>query len=165
MKDIKTILAALAFGEYSRGVFGFAARLAGAFDADLIVANVINIRDVESVQQIESMGYKVSSENYVRGIREEREKKLAEFVKETAFPEARLKTIFKVGNPIDALLRILLTENIDMAVMGPKGRTDLQHILLGSVAEKMLRRSPVTIVSYRDEQYAERMRKRIDPDD
>ena len=40
---------------------------------------------------------------------------------------------------------------IDMIVMGVKGRTDLQHAFVGSVADKIFRRSPVTVISYRDE--------------
>ncbi len=45
--------------------------------------------------------------------------------------------------------------------MGVKGRTDLEHILIGSVAEKLFERSPVTVISYRDEKSRQRLKKRI----
>jgi len=73
----------------------------------------------------------------------------------------RIHTIFKVGNPVDELLKVAVEEKADMIVMGTKGRTDLAHVLVGSVAEKVFRRSPVPVVSYRDKKTAERMRQRI----
>ena len=72
-----------------------------------------------------------------------------------------VETITKVGNPIDELLKLIVKERIDMVVMGIKGRTDLEHVLVGSVADKLFRRSPVPVVSYRDEKNAQRLRKRI----
>jgi nucleotide-binding universal stress UspA family protein len=48
-----------------------------------------------------------------------------------------------------------------MIVMGVKGRTDLQHVFVGSVADKIFRRSPVTVISYRDENHAEHLKKNI----
>ena len=71
------------------------------------------------------------------------------------------KFIFKVGNPVRDLLDVGIAENVDMIIMGIKARTGLEHILIGSVAEKVFRRSPITVVSYREENLAKRMRKRL----
>ena len=73
----------------------------------------------------------------------------------------RVRTIIRVGNPLDELLKITVDEDVQMLVMGVRGRSDLEHIFIGSIAEKLFRRSPVTIVSYRDEKSARRLRKRI----
>jgi hypothetical protein len=58
-------------------------------------------------------------------------------------------------------LKIALRENVDLIVMGLKGRSEIEHVLVGSVAEMMFRRSPITIVSYLGQKEAERLRKRV----
>ena len=149
MTKIDKILAALCFSERSKGVFDYAATLAMGLNADLVVANIINIRDVQALGTIESMGFRVDPEDYVRGVKEERREMLEKEILSVHFPREKLKIIFRLGHPYDELLKIIRDENIDMVVMGTKGRTNLEHVLLGSVAEKMFRHSPVPVVSYR----------------
>lgn len=161
MKDIRKIMVAIAFYEYAEDLFGYAAGLASSMNADLIVVNVINARDVEAIRKVTQMGYEVDGEHYVQSIMDERKQALSEFIANAGFPEDRVKIVFKVGNPIDELLDVTLDEGIDMIVMGPRGRSDLQHVLIGSVASKLFRRSPVTVVSYRDERHARRVKRRF----
>jgi nucleotide-binding universal stress UspA family protein len=161
MDTVKKVMVALAFSEYAEGTFKFAAQFARCAEAELIVASVINARDVESVRTISAMGYEVDGEHYVQSIKDERRQVLETIVAQTTFPRDRIRTIFLVGNPIDELLRLVLQESIDVIVMGPKGRTDLEHVLVGSVAEKIFRRSPATVISYRADKVAERYRERI----
>lgn len=161
MNDFKKILVSLSFADLSIAIFNYAAKLAKHLDAKLVVLNVINIRDVEAIQTISSMGYNVDSGEYIRGIEEERKTFLENLVKDSLFPMERVRIVFQVGNPIDEILKTALKEKVDMIVMGPKGKTNLEHVLIGSVAEKVFRRSPFTIVSFRDEEYAKRLAKRI----
>lgn len=162
MKKIDKIMVALAFAEHSKGLFTFAADLATSLHADLIVVSVINERDVQAVRRVSSMGYDVDGEHYISGVRDERLELLSTYIRDAGFPAEQVKPVVRVGNPIRELLHATLEENVDMIVMGPKGRTDLEHVLVGSVAEKMFRRSPATIVSYRDESQAAALRKKIE---
>ena len=161
MNKTQKIMVALAFSEYAEGIFGYAAGLAKRLDAELIVVSVINSRDVQAVGTISSMGYEVDSEHYVANIKNERQSQLDGFVKAHAFPSDKIKTVIRVGDPADELLKTALKESVDMIVMGIKGRTNLEYMFVGSVAEKMFRRSPVPIVSYRDEINAKRLKNRI----
>jgi hypothetical protein len=70
MKNVKKVLVALAFSEYAKGTFSFAAQFAQCADAELIVASVINSRDVESVQTISAMGYEVDGSHYIQSIKD-----------------------------------------------------------------------------------------------
>jgi nucleotide-binding universal stress UspA family protein len=63
---------------------------------------------------------------------------------------------------VKELLKIAIKEDVDLMIMGIKSCSNLEYALIGSVAEKVFRRSPVSILSYRDEQHAERLRKHID---
>ena len=107
------------------------------------------------------VGYEVDGEHYVESIRNERKALLEGYVSKTSFPAERLKVRLPVGNPLEELLKTIVREDVQMVVMGVKERSDLEHIFVGSVAEKIFRRSPVTVVSYRDEESAERLRKRV----
>ena len=161
MDDIKKILVALDFTPYSEGTFNYAAKIALNLNAELIIGSIINKRDVTAVNRITSMGYDIDSEHYVDGIKEERKKMLEQFLATSSFNPENVRLIFKIGNPVDELLKLIVKEHIDMVVMGVKGRTGLEHVLIGSVADKLFHNSPVPVVSFRDEKNAERLRKKI----
>ncbi len=161
MNEIKKILTALAFSGFSSGVFSYAAKLARCMDAEIVVANIIDSRDVQTVSTITSMGYEVDGDNYVDSIKNERLVKLNGFIKESALPPEKIQTIFRVGNPSVELLKIAVEEDVDLIVMGIKAHPDWEHFFIGSVAEKLFRRSPATIVFYRDKKQKKQLKQRI----
>jgi nucleotide-binding universal stress UspA family protein len=161
MDDVKKIMVPLTLNLDSEGLFNYSAQVATLLNAQLIVASIINSRDISAIAMVTSLGYNVDSEHYVEGVKAEREKILEQFLGQSSFNRENVRTIIKVGNPVDELLKLIVKENIDMIVMGVKGRTDLEHILVGSVAEKLFRRSPVPVISYRDEKSSKRLRKKI----
>lgn len=149
MPGVNKILVAICFSEYCPGTFAYATRLATQLQAELVLANVINIRDVQAIGKIESMGYSISAKDYVKGVKEERRAELDKMLADSGFPKEKSKSILKVGHPFEELLRITKEEKVDMVIMGAKGRSNVEHLLVGSVAEKMFRHSPVTVASYR----------------
>jgi nucleotide-binding universal stress UspA family protein len=155
------IMVAVAFTEYSAELLDYAAGIADSIGAEMIVVNIINSRDVEAVSTIAAMGYELDSKQYVSGIEAERRLALEKMLEKISFPAERIRSVFKVGHPVEELLRIALKENVNLIVMGIKGRSDLEHMLVGSVAEKVFRRSPIPILSYRDTKNAERLKKHI----
>jgi nucleotide-binding universal stress UspA family protein len=161
MGQTKKILVAMASTEHSRGIFDFAATLATGLESQILIVSIINSRDIDAVRQVTEMGYEVDGDKYVAGIKETRQQEMDAILRHSRFPRTRIQTIIRVGNPVEELLKIAMHESVDMVVMGTKGRTDLKHILMGSVAEKMFRRSPVTIVSYRSAAQAEKLKKHL----
>ncbi len=161
MDFIKKVMVAVGFTEYSEGLLAYAARIAETMQAELLIVNIINVRDVEAIGSIAAMGYEVDSEHYVSGIKEERQQALNAILAKILLPAEKIRAIFQIGHPVDELLKIAMHEKIDLLVMGVKGRSNLEHVLVGSVAEKVFRRSPVPVLSYRDTKSAARLKKHI----
>ena len=51
------------------------------------------------------------------------------------------------GDPATEILKTIETEDMDMVIMGTHGRKGLEHIILGSVAENVVRKSPVPVMT------------------
>lgn len=162
MKQIKKIMVPLAFSPYSQGIVEYAVMLAKSLNVEkLIFVSVVNQRDVDAVETITSFGYEVDGDQYVKDIEKARVDALDEMLKDVDFPDERMKLIITVGKPADKLLKHAIKHEVDMIVMGVKAKSEIVHAFTGSVAEKLFRRSPITIVSYREESIAGKLRKRI----
>ena len=59
----------------------------------------------------------------------------------------RVTTEAVVGAPVDRILRAVRSTKADLVVMGTHGRGLVGHVLLGSVAERVVRQSPVPVVT------------------
>lgn len=162
MVKIHKIMVPVAFSRHSADLIIYAASLAKDLGAEMIMANVINVRDVEMLQKISSYGYTIDEEQYVKDLEKERLAELRTVLEKIDFPDDRISFIFRVGRPTKTLLKLALQENVDMIVMGIRDRDDFIHSLTGSVAEKIFRRSPITVVSFRDEKNAGHLLKRLE---
>jgi universal stress protein A len=54
------------------------------------------------------------------------------------------------GDPATAIVERASSGKYDLLVLGTHGRTGLSHLLLGSVAEKVVRRAPCAVLTVRD---------------
>ncbi len=53
------------------------------------------------------------------------------------------------GEPASAIVRLAKDEDVDMIVMGTHGRTGLSRMLMGSVAEAVVRRAECPVLTYK----------------
>lgn len=61
-------------------------------------------------------------------------------------PTIPVQHVFLEGDPAAEIIRYAAAANIDLIVMGTHGRTGLERLLLGSVAEKVLRGAPCSVL-------------------
>ncbi len=69
------------------------------------------------------------------------------------YPYAKTNKISEEGIPAETILQLARTHKADMIVMGTHGRKGLGHLLLGSVAENVVRHSliPVLVIPSKKE--------------
>ena len=51
------------------------------------------------------------------------------------------------GDPATEILKMIESEGIDLVVMGTHGRKGLEHTIFGSVAENVVKKSPVPVLT------------------
>jgi len=51
------------------------------------------------------------------------------------------------GNPSQEILRIIQEKGVDLVVMGARGRSPLELLMFGSVAHRVVKRSPVPVLT------------------
>jgi nucleotide-binding universal stress UspA family protein len=77
--------------------------------------------------------------------REQLEKKLLAEVPEEI--QNRVETTILFGVPFVEIIKAARDKDIDLIVIGTHGRTGLAHMLIGSVAEKVVRKAPCPVLS------------------
>ena len=153
MKTIKTILAACDLSPYTPQVLDYAMAAAKGFNSRIILANIINRRDIEAIEYAVHRAFLVEKDVSIAEARHqfilEREDALKAFAMEHDAADLMFKTIVRIGVPFQELIDIVKAEAADLVVMGTKGRTNLQEVLLGGTATKIFRHCPVPVFSVR----------------
>ena len=117
--------------------------IAERFDATVHVLSVVDTRN-----RFESPASGLSAEAW-REAEAERADHAIEATVAALSGAVPVETDVVDGVPKTAVLDYVDDEGMDMVVMGTHGRTGLDHYLVGSVAEKVVRRSPVPVVTVR----------------
>lgn len=68
-------------------------------------------------------------------------KKVQQMLIEKIFKENKIWTFVEDGNPYEVILKVADEWNANIIVLGTHGRTGLSHLLMGSIAEKVIRHS------------------------
>lgn len=65
--------------------------------------------------------------------------------------------IVRRGSPVEEIIRFARAEHVDVIVIATHGRTGLAHVLIGSVAEKIVRYSSVPVLSVKPKEISQKL--------
>lgn len=141
MPKIKKILAPTDFSELSKLGLRYAFELARDTGAELIVYHAIDFGDEWAEPKREIAAYP--------DILEHSRKKLDSFLMANFADHMNLvevRTSVEIGTPTKSIDEKATSDEVDMIVMSTHGRTGLEHIILGSVTEKVVARAPCPVL-------------------
>ena len=146
MTSLRIILVPSDFSETSDVARGYAKELVRRFDGVLHLLHVVSDADISPGTEA---FWGVSAQELQRRRVAEATAKLEGLCsaeEQTAF---RVQTVVEVGTPFVVIVRYARRHGVDLIVMGTHGRGAVKHLLLGSVAEQVVRQAPCPVLTVR----------------
>jgi nucleotide-binding universal stress UspA family protein len=137
-----TILVPVDFSGCSRGGLRYAIDFANEIGARIILLHATYL------------GYIYSSEGTAiydvpalqKAARKNAERHMRELVRTVNFGRAKFETAFTDGSPVLDICAFAKDHNVDLIATATHGLTGLEHILIGSIAERVVRHAPCAVL-------------------
>ena len=138
MESSKTILVPTDFQDASLDALAAARELAGRLGLEIVLLHTYTIPVVV---------YPGFDPIIAPGLPEEIGGTAKTALEKLAAEHGGLRSILRAGDPATEILRVIDELKPAMVAMGTHGRSGLTHLLLGSVTEKIVRASPVPVLT------------------
>jgi nucleotide-binding universal stress UspA family protein len=139
--EIRTILVPSDFSEYSEKAFTWAVAMAEKWRSRLLLLHVVP-RPSYPPMVLETFNLA----DFESSLRAEAEARAREFIGKSQPGPVEVETRVMVGEPFADICQSAAQEQVDLIIMGSHGRTGLSHVLLGSVAERVVRHAPCPVL-------------------
>lgn len=143
----KNILFCTDFSENSHYAFTYALDLAKTYKSLLLLLHV-----KPPLVYPEQLSIYLPSEKIEELVKSQKDE-MAHLLKENYLKKMdrfkNFRVVFKEGEPFVEIIRMAKKEFANLIVMGTHGRTGLDHVLFGSTAERVVRKSPCPVLTIR----------------
>ena len=136
--EIRHILAPTDFSEHATQAVTTAFELAQTFGAKLSLLHVIEV-------PVYAIEVALPLEDLERDAR----RALARLLPEAAAAHVDVTRLVDMGVPYQKIVEMATAEEVDLIVMATHGHTGLSHLVLGSVAERVVRLAPCPVLTIR----------------
>lgn len=145
MAPFRKILVPVDFSAHSEEALRVALEMAHMFDASVTLTTVFQA-PIYSLPEGAFLAFPTEFANATIAARKSLEDLAA---KARATSTAPIATEMLEGVPFRAIIGFARSNEFDLIVMGTHGRTGIQHALIGSVAEKVVRKAPCAVLTIR----------------
>jgi len=144
---INRILVPVDFADMTGKVLDYAGFLARTFDAVLEILYVLHVPHfTEAGTWLEPVISPSVEQDVTRQLEDTVSKKLEDFAAGCREKGLRVEAKIRNGVPFAEILACAEEDDADMIVMGSQGRTGISHFLVGSVAERVMRRARCSVL-------------------
>jgi len=149
--EIKTILAPTDFSDHSEMAVRYACQIAERLGSELrllhVLSEIIPAGPDPLLMPVMPTEYYTESEDKAR-------ETLDHLLDPTWGRPASVVTAVQWGSPVETIVSYALDNRVDLIVIATHGRTGFSHVLLGSVAERIVREAPCPVLTIRDRKRA-----------
>ena len=142
---IGKILVPVDFSEHSRKALRYALAFANQFDAEVTLVHIVE----QMVYPGDWMYPPLAVTDFAS---EKREQMIERLRSLDAGSGVRTNHVVRLGRAWQEVVEIARESQTDMIILATHGYTGLKHVLLGSVAEKIVRHAPCPVLSVRPEE-------------
>ena len=147
MVTLKRIVVATDFGEAADVAFAYGRELARTFGAAL---DVLHVADNVLARGYAAEGFMASYPELQRDVEEAALKRLEALVCDEDRAVLNARTVSRVStSPALAIVDYAREARADLIIMGTHGRGAMAHLLMGSVAERVVRTAPCPVLTVR----------------
>jgi len=139
----KKVLFCTDFSENADYAFDFAYGIAKRDEGLLYILHIILENPYKAYAEV--MITVEDLEKLQKAIEEDLDNKFREHYVERIKNGTEFEIVTISGREDEEILKFAKKENVDIIVMGTHGRTGIEHVLFGSVAERVLRHSPFPV--------------------
>lgn len=151
MKAIKRILVATDFSDCSREAVDYALSFSDRLGAELTVVHVFERPVYFEVGVAHSLQLQHNVDQWIRELKQEISQQMDALVKQLQGRAPAVRAVMNDGAPVEEILKAARETSADLIVIGTHGRTGLPHVLLGSVAERVVRNAPCPVLTVRSQ--------------
>jgi len=147
--NLRIILVPFDFGDPASHALAYAKALAGPFDASLHVLHVVPNPYLATYLPASPDAAFSIPPGLIEELTADAEARLERVLPATERAAFRARTFVVTGDARNEIVQHATREHVDLIVMGTHGRTGAAHLLLGSVAERVVRASPCPVLTVR----------------
>lgn len=142
-QKVERVLFPIELVELTREIIPWVELMAGRLEAELHVLHVIPDPDYWSASYAMSPSRFDDKQGLISSV----EKEVADFCDRNISKELPTRVHVEIGDPLDKILDFIESESISMVILGTHARRGLGRLFLGSVAERVIKTSPVPVIS------------------
>jgi nucleotide-binding universal stress UspA family protein len=143
--EIRQILAPTDFSEYSKQAVTRAHELAQTFGARLLLLHVVE----PPVYPAEVFLPSAVGTTLIDDLERQARLDLAHLLPKAKHAKVEVMCLVAVGTPYYKIIEVAEAEKVDLIVMATHGRTGLGHLVMGSMAERVMRMAPCPLLTIR----------------
>ncbi|MFQ5731797.1 MAG: universal stress protein [Planctomycetaceae bacterium] len=150
MIALNRILVPTDFSDHSQNALKYGCALSEKFGAELHLLHVL--QDLVAMVPEPGLAFPPPGD-YMQELQQSTEQALRKLPPEGWGHGGTIVRTTRTGPPFVEIVRYAKENDIDLLIMGTHGRGALAHMLLGSVAEKVVRKSPCPVLTVRPDQH------------